>query len=363
MISCSQVVKILLLSIFSTLIICIFGTTNVSFCDDQYAVINSTKKTQLLNIFGNLKKMPNSTKDIPDLSPVVFIDVSPDNKKMLSSHYSNKGTIRLWDTSNAGLIGNFEGHSREVNSVNFSPDGTTFVSSSHDGTVRVWNVLSGQLVKIVKKVDAEYKLVWSALYIPDGKNILVSTYEKPKLQLVDVDSGLLIRTYDSDLSVRKISIANNADIFLAISSYDSPTTWNIKTGRKIEEFKREKGFWSYIFSSSGAYVCGGISRDAKYVATGSTDGWLRTWETNSGKEMWGVKAHKDGTTELAFSPNGLFVLSAGKDATIKIWNTKSGEFIDQINLNDIVTSLAFSPDSSSFFAGTMSGIILHFGLK
>ena len=37
----------------------------------------------------------------------------------------------------------FTGHSREVTSVCFSPDGSRIVSGSDDKTVRIWNAVTG----------------------------------------------------------------------------------------------------------------------------------------------------------------------------------------------------------------------------
>ena len=38
------------------------------------------------------------------------------------------------------------GHSEDVNSVAFSPDGTKVVSGSRDKTVKIWNVESGDVL-------------------------------------------------------------------------------------------------------------------------------------------------------------------------------------------------------------------------
>ncbi|KAJ7623839.1 hypothetical protein DFH06DRAFT_1230433, partial [Mycena polygramma] len=47
-------------------------------------------------------------------------------------------TVRLWDTQTGALIAEpFTGHTAQVNSVCFSPNGTFIVSASDDHTIRV----------------------------------------------------------------------------------------------------------------------------------------------------------------------------------------------------------------------------------
>ncbi|MDC0838019.1 trypsin-like peptidase domain-containing protein, partial [Limnoraphis robusta] len=56
---------------------------------------------------------------------------------------SNKD-IYLWDLSTGQLLRQLTGHTRDVRSVSFSPDGQTLASGSGDNTVRLWDVATGR---------------------------------------------------------------------------------------------------------------------------------------------------------------------------------------------------------------------------
>ena len=61
---------------------------------------------------------------------------SPDGNKIASGSHDN--TFRLWDAQMGMLIRTLTGHTDVVSSVAFSPDGNTIATGSHDGTVLLW---------------------------------------------------------------------------------------------------------------------------------------------------------------------------------------------------------------------------------
>ena len=77
------------------------------------------------------------------------LDFSPDSTKLLTG--SDDGHMKLYDISNASLLGSMSGHVSWVISVSFSPDNEHLVSGSSDGCVKGWEVSSRQCTHTFKE--------------------------------------------------------------------------------------------------------------------------------------------------------------------------------------------------------------------
>lgn len=80
-------------------------------------------------------------------------------------------------------IGDFRGHTKRVDCIEFSPDGTRFASAADDGTVRVWDTATGtELRAFHPKLGP---LHW-VTFAPDGLTLAFSG-QKGHVGLLDVD--------------------------------------------------------------------------------------------------------------------------------------------------------------------------------
>jgi len=61
---------------------------------------------------------------------------------------------------------------------------------------------------------------------------------------------------------------------------------------------------------------------------------------------------------LAISPNGKYVLSGLANGDVILWNFKTGEELNRININDLVSNVVFSSDSKTAFASSTSGKLI-----
>ena len=243
-----------------------------------------------------------------DEGGVTAVTFSPDSRWIVSSDGSddnNANTIKIWDAESGKLLRTLPAHNGAVTSLEFSPDGRQIISGGWDGTIKIWDAVTGDEPK--KILSGSELPVRSVAFSPDGSRI-VSAGNDMKLKVWDAV------TYEP--------------IMTLIGHED-----------KV---------------NSAAF-----SPDGKRIISGSVDHTIKVWDAITGGEpIMTLKGHKLNVFSVAFSPNGKRIISGGGDHTIKVWDAiNGGEPIITIMVNKWVRSIAFSPDGKRIVSGCSDGEI------
>jgi WD40 repeat protein len=86
---------------------------------------------------------------------------------------------------------NLTGHAWEVRKVRFSPNGQILASSSHDGSIWLWDVTNGEMLHILQR---HYYSVVSLAFSPDGAILASGGWDK-KINLWNLTSGELLQAW------------------------------------------------------------------------------------------------------------------------------------------------------------------------
>ena len=105
-------------------------------------------------------------------SGVNSVSFSPNGSTMASG--GEDSDVRLWDANTGGPLHTLTGHTSGVNSVSYSPDGTTVATASWDGTARVWDVDTGSEIRTLAGHTAE---VNSVSFGPDSNTLASGSYD------------------------------------------------------------------------------------------------------------------------------------------------------------------------------------------
>ena len=98
---------------------------------------------------------------------------SPDGRWLAGSAFTF-GPVLVWNSTTGKLAKQLHGHADYVRSVAWSPDSRRLVSASQDGTVKVWDLLSGQEL-LTFRGDGELSRSWmGATFSPDGWRLAAS---------------------------------------------------------------------------------------------------------------------------------------------------------------------------------------------
>jgi WD40 repeat protein len=99
-------------------------------------------------------------------------------------------------------IRNISAHGGNIYSIDFSPDGKLLVSTSNDETVKIWNVETGKINKLLS--GHQYATVF-ARFSPDGKYLVTASYDMTA-KLWEVSTGHCIYTFVDHEDV--VNVAN-----------------------------------------------------------------------------------------------------------------------------------------------------------
>jgi WD40 repeat protein len=85
---------------------------------------------------------------------VVSLTFSPDGRRLATASFDR--TIKLWDVQTGQDVFTLRGHTAGLVCLAFSPDGNEIVSGGFDGTARVWNA-TPLPSNVIAQHDARYR--------------------------------------------------------------------------------------------------------------------------------------------------------------------------------------------------------------
>ncbi len=93
------------------------------------------------------------------------------------------------------------------------------------------------------------------------------------------------------------------------------------------------------------------SPDGKTLATAGYDRLIKLWDAAAGRELRTLKDHSDAVYGLAFSPDGRWLGSGGADRAVKVWEVATGKRLYTLGEStDWVYAVAWSPDGKHLAA-------------
>ncbi len=105
-----------------------------------------------------------------------------------------------------------------------------------------------------------------------------------------------------------------------------------------------------------------VSRDGKWILSGSMDHTARLWDKDTGKTrqvFQDENNHRQGVTDVAFTPDGRYVVTASLDQSIRLWQMMSGKNIKSYRgLKDRIWSVAVAPNNTYLAGACNDGTIM-----
>ncbi len=284
-------------------------------------------------------------------------EYSPDGKKIVTA--SSDNTVRVWDAASGEQLLTLTGHKEQVRAASFSPDGKEIASLSWDNVIKVWDASTG---KLKNTFAGDNNNTSSLSYSPDGKRIVVGNSDG-YIVILDAKSGHIVSSFKGHNGrVWSVRYSHNGQHIVSSSNDGFIKTWNTETAKEERAYKDNIRIapyspnailspYDYIPETTDIWYASYSPDDTSIIYV--SDSTFIVLDAKSGIERMRIKGHSGLVTKAKFSHDGRRIVSSSDDNTIKIWDAKTGEVINTYNGHKgTVWDVNFSPDDKMIVSGS-----------
>lgn len=180
------------------------------------------------------------------------LDFNADGTRLAAGSFD--GEIRIWDSDTAELIQVLQGHgdrepanrsvpispnedvsvrltTKRVNEVAWLPGDGRLASTGYDGTVRIWDVSTGQGRVIHEAAHESYALAAT----PDGQRIVTIDLAGTIVE-IEVGTGVVGREFESMSSAAALTMSPDGK-YLAGAGLGGAVLWDMESGQVVRRFE------------------------------------------------------------------------------------------------------------------------------
>ena len=261
-------------------------------------------------------------------------------------------TVRTWDLGSTAAGVTLQGHEGEVTGLAWLEGGGVLVSAGHDGSLRSWDPVSGDLLALREDPSAQYMILAAtrdgellAAGDDQGRLHLWSPPSAPHARVLEGDGAMIFGLALDRGGTRVASggVSRAASLWNTAAAGRAPATpGHEEPVTAVEPFPDGQRFASAgwdgqvrIWDRDGAQVAAWqahddsiealrVAPDGEAVATGAADRSVRIHDATTGRLLQLLSGHYGTVLDLAFSPDGAWLASAGDAGMVYLWELATG---------------------------------------
>uniref|UniRef100_A0A2I3HH43 Apoptotic peptidase activating factor 1 n=1 Tax=Nomascus leucogenys TaxID=61853 RepID=A0A2I3HH43_NOMLE len=240
-----------------------------------------------------------------------------------------KNKIFLWNIDSCSKVADCRGHLSWVHGVMFSPDGSSFLTSSDDQTIRLWEtkkVCKNSAVMLKQEVDVVFQ---------ENEVMVLAVDHIRRLQLINGKTGQI--NYLTEAQVSCCCLSPHLQYIAFGDENGAIEILELVNNRIFQSRIRHKTtVWHIEFTA-----------DEKTLISSSDDSEIQVWNWHLDKFIF-LRAHQETVKDFRLLKNSR-LLSWSFDGTVKVWNIVTGnKEKDFVCHQGTVLSCDISHDATKF---------------
>jgi WD40 repeat protein len=284
----------------------------------------------------------NTLRDLP--TEISDIAVSPDGNQVAYSYYV--GLVYITDAKLETMgtpLPSDEDH--YIRDIAWSPDGQYLTTSLAYGGLEIWDVKKGELIQAMDLEDR--RGVSQQIWLSSDE--VLAVYEDGVIRRWNVMDATLLKSFDAhNPDFTSFGWSPNGS-FLAVGGRDgSVFIWDVATQERIAAIKITSSGINDVTWGASDQVVAFASRKSVY---------LYDWrQAKLIREL--VADDHDSVGNIAWSPNGHFLITQTYSHDLLMWEVATGEQVARpvcfTDFNDIMRTIVWSHDGNQFACSAMS---------
>lgn len=281
------------------------------------------------------------------------VEYSPDSRFFATA--GGDGTVMLWDSLTGDELMTFIDHNHAVNDVAFSPDGQILASAIADSTIKLWAVQSGsEIATLIGHEGA----VNDVRFSPDGQ-ILASASDNSMVGLWNVETQQTITMYPiGNHEVNGIAFSPGGSILLVATCGGINDFGDCWQGRLVLIDVATQTEIGGLTGHSADVLDVAFSPDGQTFASADEDGIINIWDATTDEIIQTLIGHEGAVNRIVFSRDGETLLSASDDSTVKRWDLTNGQVMTTFGGHiSRVRQADYSADDQTILSASDDGTI------
>lgn len=280
-----------------------------------------------------------------DDADIMSIEFSSDTSLIATGGSIQDPFIRIWNLSTGEQIAQLEGHTNTINTIAFTPDNTTIITSSFDGTLRVWDIATETQRDMIDTMGG----IRDIAFTPDGQGIVTASVH-PSVREWDIFSGQETTIYGGH-TMPVDAVAALADTVVSGVQFGEIKMWNEQGETIIEATSNGENL---IFSPNGEVVA--------YSTRANT---VEVMQLAENEVIFTTANHKSKVVDIAFSLDSQYMATIGEEGVVWIWDLEAGEQLHSFRTHHEkqVYRIIFSPDNQLIASYSLDGTAQIWGWR